>query len=171
MFKFVENLQVLPLQVPAAFTSDATVTNSAYVKINRAHWVSFVIPVGLFGTTAATDTVKFQLQCSTAGSSNATEIEVPFRYRLSNILNTGGWGAITTATASNGVSLTGVAATGGGNRVLVLELDPATLPALQPDGLFVRVVQTFSTNAAGVIGGIQAVIEPRFPGNAIPTAT
>ena len=167
MFRFAEKHQIFPLVAPVAFTSDTTVVASPYVKMNGAQWASFLIPLG----AAASDTalITITVECSTAAASNATEVPVGFRYRLSNAIGGTGWGAIGTAAATDGYALNGL----DDNKVLLIEVDPAALPAAQPDGNFIRVVTTFdqSDGIAGVFGGVFAVLEPRYPGNSIPSAT
>jgi hypothetical protein len=169
MFRFAEKYNVIPLLAPAAYTSDTAILQSSYVRIDQAHALSFVVPIGNM-TSDSTDTITFTVQCSTAGASNATEAAVPFRYRLSNAIDTGGWGAITSV-AATGVALTAAE----DNKILLIEVDPAEAVATQgqPDAKFVRLVATFAQGDGqiGVLGGVQAVLEPRYPGNAIPSAT
>ena len=170
MFRFAEKFKFVPLSAPVAYTSDTAAIASSYVKIDQAHWLSFVFPLGN-ATSDSTDTITLTVECSTAAASNATEVQVPFRYRISNAIDTNGWAAIGTATASDGLALTAA----DDNKLVLVEVDPAEAVAAHTatDAKFVRLVATFAQGDGqiGVVGGIHAVLEPRYPGNAIPSAT
>jgi len=171
MFQFLEKFNPQPVLKAQAYTSDTTVVGSAYSKLDNAHWLTYVIPLGDFSTTAATDTLNFTVECSTAAASNATEVQAPFRYRISGVPTANTLGAITTAVATDGVSLSGALGARNG-AILFIEVDPAEVVAAhgQADAKFVRLVITASTNGAGVFSA-HAVIAPRYPGNVHVSAT
>jgi hypothetical protein len=169
MFQFLEKFNFIPVLKTQAYTSDATVIQTEYSKLDNAHWITYLVPLGDFGTTAATDTLTFTVECSTAAASNATEAKVPFRYRLSGKVGANTWGAITAAAASVGVA---IGTTDNSSCVLAIEVDPAEAYAAQGqlDAKFVRLVITASTNGSGLVAA-QAVIAPRYPGNTHTSAT
>lgn len=159
--QFAEGLKVLPILAPADIV--ATATASQYVNISGAHWASFVVQFGALTNSTGVITVE----ASTAGSSNATEAAIPFKYRLTSAVATDSLGAITSAT-SDGVSI----AANDDNKALVIEVDPAALPANPgADYKYLRLVVTpASDNTAYVVGAI-AYLQPRYPGNSIASAT
>ena len=171
MFQFLEKFNPQPVLKAQAFTSDTTVVNSAYSKLDNAHWLTYVVPLGDFSTTAATNTLTLTVECSTAAASNATEVQVPFRYRISGVPTANTLGAITAVAASVGVAVSGALAAQNGAIVFV-EVDPAEAYAAhgQLDAKFVRLVVTASAIGAGVFSA-HAVIAPRYPGNTHSSAT
>ena len=114
--RFGEDVQVVPLLIAEGAVNDA----SNYVKVNNAHWVTFLVAWG-DADTAITITVE----SSSVGSSNASETAIPFLYRLSGAASAGSdtWGASTSAT-STGVALTATTDTG---KCLLIEIDPRSL--------------------------------------------
>jgi hypothetical protein len=171
MFRFAEKLNIQPVLKAQAFTTAATVLNSAYTRLAQAHWLTYVVPLGDFGTTAATDTVTFTVECSTAAASNATEVNVPFKYRISGDPAANSMGAITQAVSTDGAVVTSAGTARNGN-IVIIDVDPSEAYAAHPevDSVFVRLVATFSADVTGALSA-HAVIEPRYPGNAIPSAT
>jgi len=170
MFQFLEKFNFIPVLKTQAYTSDATVLGTEYSKLDNAHWITYLVPLGDFGTTADTDTLTFTVECSTAAASNATEVQVPFRYRLSGKVGANTWGAITAVAASVGVVISD---TDNSTRVLAVEVDPAAALGAhaQADAKFVRLVITFSGAAGSGVLAAQAVIAPRYPGNTQLSAT
>jgi hypothetical protein len=171
MFRFLEKFNPQPVLKAQAFTSDTTVVNSAYTKLDNAHWLTYVVPLGDFGTTASSDTLTLTVECSTAAASNATEVQVPFRYRISGKPDSNSMGAITTAVATDGFTVSGALGARNG-AILFIEVDPAEALAAhaQADAKFVRLVITASTNGSGLFSA-HAVIAPRYPGNTHISAT
>jgi hypothetical protein len=171
MFRFAEKLNIQPVLKAQAFTTAATVLNSAYSRLAQAHWLTYVVPLGDFGTTASSDNVTFTVECSTAAASNATEVNVPFKYRISGKPDANSMGAITQAVSTDGFAVSGALAAQNG-AILVIDVDPSEAYAAhaQTDSVFVRLVATFSADVTGALSA-HAVIEPRYPGNAIPSAT
>jgi hypothetical protein len=171
MFRFAEKLNIQPVLKAQAFTSDATVLNSAYTRLAQAHWITYVVPLGDFGDTVTANNITFTVECSTAAASNATEVQVPFKYRISGKPDANSMGAITQAVSTDGVAVSGALGTQNG-AILLIDVDPSEAYAAhaQADSVFVRLVATFGTNGSGALSA-HAVIEPRYPGNAIPSAT
>ena len=169
MIRFAQNLKVLPLLAPVAVAEAAVATQ--YINIAGAKWATFLVSLGAAGTTADTDIVTVTVECSTAGSSNATEESVAFQYRLSSKVATDSMGAVTAGT-TGGVALDMNDATGESSAVAIIEVDPATLPAKLTDGKYLRLVLTPSgSSTMSVYAGVIAVLETRYAGATIPSAT
>ena len=160
-FQFAEGLKVLPILAPADITTTATGTQ--YVDVSKMHWASFVVQFGNLNNSTGTVTVE----ASTAGSSNATEAAIPFKYRLTSAVATDSLGAITSA-SSAGVAI----AAADDNKTLIIEVDPAALPANPgADYKYLRVVVTPATDNTNYLVGAVAYLQPRYPGNSIASAT
>ncbi len=161
--KFMEGMKVLPIMAPVDIV--ATATGTSYVDLDKLNWATLALH---FGAITACDLPTITLECSTAGSSNATEVAIGFQYRLSVAVDTddSAAGTITTAT-STGVALT---ATDDG-KVLFVEVDPRAVSAVGDDYRFVRAVVTPDTGTGAQIVGAVCYGETAYPGNAIPSAT
>jgi len=158
-----EPAQVFPVLSPADIV--ATATSSQYVDLNFSHWVTFLVYFGAM-TSDSTDIATVTVECSTAGSSNATESAIAFNYRLTSAVGDYSHGAITAATA------TGVAipATSDG-KLLIIDVDPSVVAANAADMRFIRLTITPSAEVASCVVGASVVLETRYPGNAIPSST
>jgi len=164
--RYAEGLKVLPILAPVA---DSTSVATSYVDLDTAQWASFLVQFGAM-TSDSTDTVTITVECSTESDSNATEIQVPFKYRLSAAVDgPDAMSAITSATASGGAAFDAE----DDNKLVVIDVDPASLPSLTgyTDHRFLRLVLTKSAGLATNIIDVIAVLEPRYPGNAIPSST
>jgi hypothetical protein len=159
--KFMEGYKVLPILIPADITENATAT--AYVDLDKLNWATIAIHYGAI--TCDVNTVT--LECSTAATSNATEVAIGFQYRLSVAIDTddSAAGTITTAT-STGVALT----VSDDGKALFIEVDPSAVAAIG-DYRWVRAVITPVTTTTALVVGAICYGEPRYPGNAIPSAT
>lgn len=166
MYSYSENVKFLPLLAPQDIV--ATATASQYVDVgDAAGTIEFTIPFGNVASTDSTGEVVVTLEASTAGSSNATEQAIAFRYRLSAAVATDSLGATTSATVSG-------AAVGQGddNKTLLCYVEPAALAALGADIQWLRAVITPTSEiTATVIGGVQVRYRSRFAGASIPSST
>jgi len=161
--RYAEDCKVLPVIAPVAFTT--SVVESAYVNLAGMHWAEFHVAFGIM-TSDTTDTVTLTVECSTAATSNATEVTLPFYYRLTSAVLSDTHGAITSATTT-GVAIN---ATDDAKMVLI-SVNPDLIEGHLTDGQWIRLVATPS--AAVASGVISAVFygEPRYPQNVIPSAT
>jgi len=161
--KFMEGYKVLPLVAPVDITATATAT--PYFDLDKLNWATLAIH---WGAVTACDLSTVTLEVSTAAASNATEVAIGFQYRLSVAVDTddSAAGTITTAT-STGVANT---ATDDG-KVLFVEVDPQAVAAVGTDYRFCRAVITPDAGTGAQIVGVVMFGEPRYPGNAIPSAT
>jgi hypothetical protein len=76
-------------------------------------------------------------------------------------------GAITAATAAGGAAV----GNASDNVVLVVDVDPAVVAASAADRRYVRLVITPTSEITSTIVGVCAILESRYPGNAIPSST
>lgn len=161
MIRFAEGLKVLPVLAPVA---NSTSEGTDYVDLDGSHWITFLVQFGAM-TSDSTDTVTVTVECSTAASSNATEIQVPFKYRLSAAVGTDTMGAITAAAAATGA----VVDAEDDNKLLIVDVDPAAIPSLTgyTDHRYLRLWLAKNTELATNIVDVIAVMEPRYPGNDI----
>ena len=143
----------------------ATATSSQYVDLKLAQHVTFVVPFGAM-TSDSTDTCTVTLECSTASSSNSTEVAIGFNYRLSAAVASDDMGAMAAATP-DGAAVTAT----DDNKVLIINLDPSAVANVGADYRYVRLTATPNAEMASCNIGMIAFIEPRYAGNAIPSST
>jgi hypothetical protein len=160
--RYAENVKILPVLTPANIT--ATATASSYVDLNMSNWCSFLCYFGAM-TSDSTDIVTVTVEASTAGSSNATEAAIAFKYRLSAAVDTDTMGDITSATTA-GVAVTAT----DDNKVLWIDVDPSAV-ASTADQRFLRLVFTPNAEMASCTVGATAFLETRYKGNSIPSST
>jgi hypothetical protein len=162
MIRFAEKLQVLNLRAPAA-TSDSF--NSASVSMKNNQWLTFLVHWGVMDNAAtAVVTIKPYSTTNVAGSSDASDTALPFKYRLSSTAANDDMGAITSVAAGTGVALTRTQTA----RMMLLEIDPSTIPGLDANATNVYLqIATVADHAtdAGVIFDVVAITEPRYPQN------
>lgn len=161
--RYAEGLKVLPILAPADITTTATNTQS--IQLREAQWVTFLVQLGAF-TSDSTDVVVLTVESSTAASTAATDEAIPFSYRKSSAVATDSMGAITAAT-SDGLTLTAT----DDNVTVVIDVDPAYVASKDTDAAYLRVVATPTSDVASLLIGVHAIIEPRYPGNSMNSAT
>jgi len=157
--RFGEDVQVIPALAPVAFTNSCAC--SEFVDLNLANWVTFLVN---FGVTSATN-VTISVEGSSVGSS-ASATKIGFDYRLSSAVATQGWGAITDGTTA-GATLLSAVLTGAS---VLIDIDPVDVMALGDQHRWVGVRLT-PTSTKVVTAGIQAFIQPRYPGNSMPSSS
>lgn len=164
MIRFAEKLKVLPVLAPVQTTDAGT----QFVDLEQAQWLTFLVTLGAI-TSDSTDTINVTVECSTATSTAATDIQLPFHYRLSSAVATDSMGAISTAAAATGVTVTAT----DDDKVLIIDVDPACVPSQTSytNHRYCRLFFDLSSEVATNIVGAIAIIEPRYPGNAIPSST
>jgi len=161
---FAEGLTVLPILAPIAFTTSAMDTEA--VDMAKNHWATFLVSFGAM-TSDSTDTVTVTVMCSSVDTS-ATGEEVAFVYRLSAAVDTDDMGAITAGT-SDGVAVTAE----DDGKMLVIDVDPCVIASKHSD-LDARYIWLKLTPSSAVAAGVVSVVaclEPRYPGNDIPSST
>ena len=162
-FKHGEGVSYLPVLAPVAFTTSALDTERVDMSLN--HWATFLVDFGLM-TSDSTDTVTVTVKCSSVDTSATGEELATFTYRLSSAVGTDDMGAIT-AGSSDGVVVTAE----DDSKLLIIDVDPTTIPAKKSDGRFVYLVLTPSAQMASGVVSVVAVLDPRYPGNDIPSSS
>lgn len=163
--RYAEGLKVLPILKPQDIVATATATS--YVDLDQINWATFLVQFGNIASTDSTGEVVVTVECSTAGSSNATESQIAFQYRLSAAVDTDTMGAITAATAAGGAAVNNTS----DNTLLVIDLDPAAVAANAATMRYVRVVITPTSEVTATLVNAVFIGEPRYPGNSIPSST
>lgn len=161
--RYAEDVKILPVIAPVAFTTSAV--ESAYVNLELMHWAEFHVAFGVM-TSDSTDTVTLTVECSTAATSNATEVTLPFYYRLSAAVATDTMGALTSATTA------GMAVTAEDDaKMVIISVNPDIIPGHLTDGQWIRLVATPTAEVAS--GVISAVFygESRYPGTNMLSST
>lgn len=149
MIRFSESVHVVPAITPVDITTTTTYTD--VFNTGETQWLQFLLQFGAVTGDTATVTVE---ECSDTSATGATAIA--FTYRLSSATGTDSLGAVTAATSS-GVT---VAATDD-NKVLIIDVDPATLSATKP---YVRVAIDPGGSMSAFVVGAVALAEPRYAG-------
>lgn len=163
---YAENVKVLNLLAPQDIV--ATATASQYINVSQAAGtIEFMIPFGSIATSDSTGEVVVTLEASTAGSSNATEAAMAFKYRLSAAVATDNLGALTSATTAGAT-----VGNASDNVTLFCYLEPDQLATQGADYLYVRAVITPTSDiTATLIGGVHARFLSRYGGAVIPSST
>jgi hypothetical protein len=154
--KFAEKLQIVPLYYPQVSTATGGV-ESASVALKNVQWLTFMVYWGAM-TSDSTDTMTIGVETSTAAGSTTSAVAIPFTYRLSAAVGDDNWGDATTC-AATGYS---VNATQDG-MTLLIDVDPASIPALDSDALYANVFITPVNLVTNYAIGVHALIEPRYP--------
>jgi hypothetical protein len=163
--RYGQGLKPLPILTVADVVATATAT--AYFDLDQLNWATVIVSFGAIASTDSTGEVVITVEASTAASSNATEGNVAFSYRLSAAVGTDSMGAITAATAAAGAAIPNTA----DNTVVLIDIDPAVVAASAADRRYVRLVITPTSEITSTIVGAILIAEPRYPGNAIPSST
>lgn len=165
--KFAEGMNIIPVLGPIDTAASAVATQ--YVDLDLANWCSFLVQFGNL-TSDDSDVVVITVECSTAGSSNATEEAIGFTYRISGAVATNSWGTITAGTSGGiGTSDDGVNAANLDNKSVLIDIDPSAVAAKAADMRWVRVVLT--PTGPITLAGAHAFVETRYPGNSIPSSS
>lgn len=153
---FGENIIPLKAPVDSAGTAYAT----PYVDMKNQLHISFLAYFGNVAAASADQAVVLTVEASTSTTSNATEVAIPFKYRLSGATGANSWGAVTAATAS-GMSY---GTTDDGKAVLI-DIDPATIEAAhgQRDAKYVRLVVGIDAGGSATLNSIFAITDPAYP--------
>jgi hypothetical protein len=164
--RYGEGLNIIPVIEPHALAASAHRSES--VDLDMAHWVSFLISMGQVssgaGTTAAVATMTVECSCGTTGLGSTL---ISFDYRLSSTMTANGWGAILHGT-SDGVALT-AGAGGFTNKLLLIDVDPSNAAAHGAAKRWCALNVTFNTTLT--TAAVVAIVEPKYPGNAIPSSS
>jgi hypothetical protein len=163
--KYAEYLKVLPIQAPVDIVAVATA--SGYVDVSNAVGpIEIAVQFGAVASTDSTGGVVVTIEASTAGSSNATETAIAFKYRLSAAVATDTMGAITDATSAGAT-----VGQGDDNKVLLCYVKPEQLAGVGADFKYLRIVETPTAEVTSTLVGAVVRFTDRYAGNAIPSST
>lgn len=161
--RFTEKYQIVPLINPESATDQSN--ESAFVALKNAQWVTFLLQLGTLATDSG-DSIQLTVCSATGNTTNANDTAIAFKYRLSSAVGTDAWGAITAAT-STGLNLESTDYIG---ESLLIDVDPAAIPAADSDALYVYLDIATTTITGGYISAV-AFIEPRYPQNSNLTSS
>ena len=170
-FRFAQGLKVLPVLAPV--DTAATATYTAFVDADMAHWITFILPFGNL-TSDDSDEIEILVRCSSEDTSATTEpLAIPFWYRVTSAVATDSTTDIVAGTSDGiGTSDDGINASGLENKVLIIDVDPSVLSAYSSASADERWVSVaIAPQGPITLLGAIAVIEPRYPGNNIPSST
>jgi len=166
--RFGEDTLIIPAFGPFGMVGD-TDSVCSFVDLDLANWVTFLVSFGVAtsGASTAVDLVLVTVMGSSIAST-ASGTLIGFDYRLSEAIATHGWGAITDGTTA-GTSFT----TQGGalsQRSILIDVDPNDVGALGEAHRWVG-VKLLPTTTMTVNVSVTALVEPRYPGNDIPSSS
>ena len=154
-FGIGENIVPLKAPVDSAGTAYAT----QFVDLKNALHATFFYYMGVVTATSADQNIVVTMEAATAATSGS-EVQIPFKYRLSGATGANSFGAITAATASGGASLDTTSSDG---MLLLIDIDPASLDSALADARFVRMVVGIDAGGTVTLNAAWAVLDPRYP--------
>lgn len=151
---------ILPLKAPV--DSAGTAYGTPYVNMTNVLHASFLVYFGVITAASADQDIIVKVEASTAAASNATEVNIPFKYRLSGATGANTWGAVTTAVAATGVTID---TTADDNKLLLIDVDPAEIEKAHGsrDAKYVRVWVGIDPGGSVTLNSVVALLEPMYP--------
>jgi len=156
-YAFGEHIVPLKAPVDSAGTAYAT----PYVNLKDALHCTFFAYFGVVTAASADQNIVVTVEASTSTTSNATEVALAFRYRLSGATGTDTWGAVTSVD-NTGVSLDTTSVDG---KMIAIDIDPAAIEAAhgQRDAKFVRLVMGIDAGGTVTLNAVWAELDPMYP--------
>ena len=154
-FGIGENIVPLKAPVDSAGTAYAT----PFVDLKNALHATFFYYMGVVTAASADQNIVVTMEAATAAASGS-EVQIPFKYRLSGATGANTLGAITSATASGGASLDTTSSDG---MLLLIDVDPASLDSALADARFVRMVVGIDAGCTVSLNAAWGVLAPRYP--------
>jgi len=152
MNSFVQYDNIVPLLAPVDIASNITAT--PYVDLKGANRVAFLVNFGVFTPAATTDFEVITVEAATDPAG--TEAAIGYSYRLSGIVGTNTWGAVT-AVGATGAYINGVT----GDAVSYwIEVDPDSLAA--SDYRYLRVKLTDETNSTVCLVAVNCFLGQKY---------
>ncbi len=163
--RFAEKLHIVPVLAPADIV--ATDVGTEFVDMKNYSHATFLVQFGGM-TSDSTDTATVTVQaCPIGTTSDGTETEINFKYRLSSAVATDSMGARTSGT-TDGVAITAT----DDNKLLVVDIDADQVgAAISGTGRYVRLFVTTNAEMASCIVGATVILEPRYPSNTQVSST
>ena len=158
MARYAEKLHIVPLLAPAASTAGGGVKSYA-VRLANSQWISFLVNWGAMTSDATEMVITVEASTAVGNSTAATDTAIPFVYRLSGVPGTDdNWGDSTTC-AETGLGITAAQ----DNMALLIDVDPASIPALDSDAIAVRLCLDAGDQIDNYATSVTALIEDRYP--------
>lgn len=137
----------------------ATDVDSAYLKLDNAHWVTFIVALG----TITGDTMNITIEASTTNAS-ASAITVGGWYRFKTAIGADSWeGAAATTFDSSGVTVTA----SDDDKILLIDYDPTE----NPDYNYVRLALVTAGSMSACEVAVVYAVETRYKQEYQPTTT
>ena len=157
--RFVFGEHIVPLKAPV--DSAGTAYATPYLDLKGAVHATLFAYFGVVTAASADQNLILTVECSTAAASNATEVAIAFKYRLSGATGTDTWGAITAATSA-GVSLDTTTLDG---KMIAIDIDCAALPLAhgQDDVRYIRLVNAIDAGGTVTLNAVWASLDPAYP--------
>lgn len=162
---FTENIVPLKAPVDSAGTAYAT----PYVNAEGANELTFYAYFGVVTAASADQNVVVTVEASTSTTSNATEVALPFDYRLSAATGGNSWGSLTTV-ANTGLSLDTTTVDG---KMVAITIDLKNVEKLhgQRDAKYLRLVMGIDAGGTVTLNAVWAVILPTWSKVTVDSAT
>lgn len=158
MARYAEKLHIVPLLAPAASTAGGGVKSYA-VRLANSQWISFLVNWGAMTSDATEMVITVESTTNVGNSTAAGDTAIPFVYRLSGVPGTDdNWGDSTTC-AETGLGITAAQ----DNMALLIDVDPASIPALDSDAIAVRLCLDAGDQIDNYATSVTALIEDRYP--------
>jgi hypothetical protein len=156
MARYAEKLHIVPVLAPAATTA---AIHSYAVRLKNTQWLSFLVNWGEM-TSDAADFMLVTVEATTAvgNTTGASDVALPFVYRLSAAVGSDDWGESTTC-ANTGLSITAEQ----DNMALLIDIDPAAVQGSLSDAVGVRVTLDGVDAITNYATSVTALIEDRYP--------
>ncbi len=146
---------ILPLLAPV--DTAATAVATPFLDMRKALHSTVLVYFGVVTAASADQNIVVTVTAATSAASTS-ETAIAFRYRLSGATGANTWGAVTSV-AATGVSLDTTASDG---KMLLIDIDPAALPAVGADNVFVRVIVTPDGGGTVTLVSALAISDPHY---------
>lgn len=149
---------LIPLVAPVDLGNNSFA--SPYVDLKDALSCEFLLSTGALTYAASTATLTVTVEASSASASNASEVQLPFNYRVSAAVGTDTLGAVTAVAAATGIVVNDTQ----GSMLFIIEVDPAAIRGLNDLAHWVRLVGTKSGTITAALYDVKMNLIPRHGG-------
>lgn len=146
---------ILPLVAPV--DTAATEKRTPFMDLRKALHTTVILYFGVVTAASADQPVTVTVTAATSAASTS-ETAIAFRYRLSGATGANTLGAVVAATSA-GAALDSTTVDG---KLLVIDIDPAALPAIGADNFFVSVVVTPDAGGTVTLMSAIAISDPQY---------
>ena len=152
-FAILDN--ILPLVAP--IDTAAVEKRTPFLDMRKALHTTILVYFGVVTAASADQNLVVTVTAATSAASTS-ETAVAFRYRLSGATGANTWGDVTSV-AATGLSLDTTSMDG---KMLLIDIDPAALPAVGADNVFVSVVVTPDGGGTVTLLSALAISDPHY---------